>query len=177
MSDLISKKTRLEFREYFVGTTLRYISQEFDAADVPCKSEYQHPESGARRGLAEQYYHAVDFSSWRDVRKILRVYESVMITLEDRIKQPLYGQKDEDAERTFSLFNRCLERDGFHYSDGKITPVAHNPTIDDLANAAHALDAHVLHQQIDRIRTSIDDDPDLAIGTAKELVETPAKRF
>ena len=175
MADLISKKTRLEFREYFVGTTLRHISQEFDAADVPCNSEYQYPESGARRGLVEQYYHAVDFSSWRDVRKILRVYESVMIALEDRIKQPLTGQKDEYAERTFSLLKRCLERDGFHYFDGKITPVAHNPTIDDLSDAARALDAHVLHQQIDRIRASIDDEPDLAIGTAKELVETTCK--
>ncbi len=33
MRDMISKKTRNEFREYFVGTTRREISQEFDAAD------------------------------------------------------------------------------------------------------------------------------------------------
>ena len=62
MKDIISKKTRLEFREYFVGTTLREISQEFDAADVPLDSEYMPPESGQRRSLIEQYYHAVDFN-------------------------------------------------------------------------------------------------------------------
>ena len=33
--DIISKKTRYEFREYFVGLTLREIEMEFDAADVP----------------------------------------------------------------------------------------------------------------------------------------------
>ena len=33
--ELISKKTRYEFREYFVGMTLRQIEMEFDAADVP----------------------------------------------------------------------------------------------------------------------------------------------
>jgi hypothetical protein len=32
MKGIISKKTRLEFLEYFVGTTLREIAQEFDAA-------------------------------------------------------------------------------------------------------------------------------------------------
>lgn len=70
---------------------------------------------------------------------------------------------------------RCLQRDGFQYSDGKITAVRHTPTIDDLSEASHALDAHVLHQQIDRIRASIDDDPDLAIGTAKEPLEITCK--
>jgi virulence-associated protein VapD len=55
MSDLISKKTRIEFREYFVGTSLRHISQEFDAADVPCDADFQPRESGQRRSLVEQY--------------------------------------------------------------------------------------------------------------------------
>lgn len=37
------------------------------------------------------------------------------------------------------------------------------------------MDAQVLRQQVDRIRHAIDDDPDLAIGTAKELLETTCK--
>ena len=32
--DLISIKTRQVFREYLVGTTLRFISDEFDAARI-----------------------------------------------------------------------------------------------------------------------------------------------
>lgn len=40
MSELISNKTRLELREYFVGTTLSEISNEFDSADVPFDGEY-----------------------------------------------------------------------------------------------------------------------------------------
>jgi hypothetical protein len=87
--DLISKKTRLEFREYFVGTTLRQISQEFDAADVPFDSAYIPPEDGQRRSLVEKYYRAVDFSLWRDVRKVLRVYENVLVELEERLSSTL----------------------------------------------------------------------------------------
>lgn len=175
MTDLISKKTRTEFREYFVGTTLRTISEEFDAADVPFASDYSPPESGQRRCLVEQYYHAVDFSSWRDVQKVLRVYESVLIELEERVKHPPWGDKDEYAERKLAFLIRCLERDGFIYSDGRISASAHNPTVEELAETASNFDSKLLRQQIDRIRNAIEDDPDLAIGTAKELVETTCR--
>ena len=176
MTDLISKKTRNEFREYFVGTTLRTISEEFDAADVPFADDYSPPVSGERRSLVEQYYHAVNFSSWRDVQKILRAYESVLIELEERIKNPPdWGSQDEYAIKQFALLTNHLKRDGFFYSDGKITAVAHNPTIDALAETASGFDSKILRQQIDRIRSAIDEDPDLAIGTAKELVETTCK--
>ncbi len=173
--ELISKKTRIEFREYFVGSTLRQISQEFDAADVPFAADYVSPESGQRRSLVEQYYHAVDFSSWRDVRKVLRVYENVLLELEERIKAPSWGDNSEELGRTLSVLTRCLERDGFQYANSKLLPTNSNPTIEDLSSAAQALDVHVLRQQIDRIRSSIDDDPELAIGTAKELLETTCK--
>jgi hypothetical protein len=173
--DIISKKTRLEFREYFVGTSLRQISQEFDAADVPFDADYKPPEDGQRRSLVEHYYHAVDFSLWRDVRKVLRVYENVLVELEERLKNRSWGDRQETLTRTLSGLVRCLERDGFQYRDGRIVPVKHNSAIEDLSATAQALDAHVLHQQIERIRASLDDDPALAIGTAKELVETTCK--
>ncbi len=87
--DIISKKTRQEFREQFVGWTLRTIAMEFDAADVPWASDYQPSCSGERRSLVEQYYHAVDFSEWKDVRKILMVYEGVLARLEDDMINPV----------------------------------------------------------------------------------------
>jgi hypothetical protein len=174
MADLISKKTRNEFREYFVGTTLRTIYNEFDAADVPFASDYSPPESGQRRALVEQYYHAVDFSSWRDVQKILRVYDSVLIQLEANVHHPSSGDDGNSAQKMAFLI-KCLERDGFVYSDGRITALAHNPTIEELADTASGFDSKLLRQQIDRIRSAIEDDPDLAIGTAKELIETTCK--
>jgi len=175
MPDLITRRTRVKFREYFVGTTLRTISEEFDAADVPLDADYAAPESGERRSLVEQYYHAVDFSSWRDVQKVLRVYENVLQELEETIKHPSSIGDDEYAEKTLSLLLRCLERDGFVHSDGRITPTGRNPTIEELSETATTLSNRVLRQQIERIRTAIEDDPDLAIGTAKELLETTCR--
>jgi hypothetical protein len=171
MADLISKKTRTEFREYFVGTTLRIISDEFDAADVPLDTTYTPDTGGARRSLVEQYYHAVNFSSWRDVRKVLRVYENVLIALEEQCNDA-DGRTVAIAGKRLSRLIGCLQRDGFNYVAGKITAVAHNLTIEDLSQTAATLDNQVLRQQIDRIRDAIEEDPDLAIGTAKELLET-----
>jgi hypothetical protein len=80
--DLISKKTRYEFREYFVGINLREIEMEFDAADVPLDETYAPRTSGQRRSFVEKYYHSVDWTKWRDVRKVLTVYENVLSHLE-----------------------------------------------------------------------------------------------
>lgn len=175
MSDLISKRTRVAFREHFVQFTLREITDEFDSADVPFDSEYSPPVSGQRRTLVEQYYHAINFSSWHDTQKVLRVYETVLSHLEDRINNPLWGAPNEDAKRTFPTLVSLLKKDGFNYSDGKITLIAHNPAIESLSKSATTFDSNILRQQIDRIQTSIEEDPDLAIGTAKELIETVCK--
>lgn len=136
MTDLISKNTLTKFREYFVGTTLREITDAFDGADVPLDGDYQPNHSGQRRCLVEQYYHAVDFTSWRDVQKVLRVFEGVLFSLEERSKQDSPFYNAESAKKDFSLLVRFLERDGFAYSNGRITPVDHNPTLDELAETA-----------------------------------------
>src|SRR4051812_43047896 len=107
LADLISKKTRIEFREYFVGTSLREIETEFDSADVPIDAGYQSNVPGQRRSLVEQYYHAVDWSKWSHVRKVLTVYENVLIRLEDLAEN---GQ--EWAQNLLKALKKWIERDG-----------------------------------------------------------------
>jgi len=41
--DLISMRTRQEFREYFVGTSLLIIGDAFDAEDIACDTRYSPP--------------------------------------------------------------------------------------------------------------------------------------
>jgi hypothetical protein len=50
-----------------------------------------------------------------------------------------------------------------------------NVTLDDLKRAAAAFDARHLMDQIRRMESSVHQDPALAIGTAKELIETCCK--
>jgi hypothetical protein len=68
--EIVSKKTRYEFREFLVGWTLRQIEMEFDAADIPCHSgEGLRLPDGARRSLVERYYASIDLT--RPVRSAL----------------------------------------------------------------------------------------------------------
>ena len=160
--DLISKKTRYEFREFLVSWTLREIEMEFDAADIEC-SDVDPGTSGQRRTLVEQYYHTLDFTKWDDVKKLLKAYEGIITTIVDH--------SPDDAKRLL----RYLERDGFVYVDSRIQPAAATPSSMGLRSVANELDADEISRQISRIEGSVDSDPALALGTAKELIETCCK--
>ena len=169
-ADLISKKARVELREYFVGSSLREIETEFDSADVPFDGSYEPPVTGQRRSLVEQYYHAVDWSKWSDLRKVLTVYENVLSSLED------YSENGQEwTERSFKSLKKWIERDGFKYEAGKLTPVGRHHGLEHIADQVAELDLPELHRQIARMQAAVEDDPGLAIGTAKELVESVCK--
>jgi len=160
--DLISKQTRLAFREHLVGWTLRTISDLFDAADIPRMevAENQLP-SGQRRSLVEQYYAGVDWSSPQDVRKVLRVYEDILAELDPHSK---------DYQRLANL----LRRDNLVHKDGRLI----SPGFIDVAKverASEKLSLSALRDHVRRIEQSVESDPAQAIGSAKELVETVAK--
>lgn len=160
--DLVSKQTRTAFQEHLVGWNLHTISNLFDAADVQLANvpEEQRP-SGQRRALVEQYYAGVDWSSSRDIHKVLRAYEQVLAEL----------QPDSEAYRKLT---NLLRRDGFLYEDGHIGSAG----IVDLAkveDASSLVDRTTLRDHLRRIEQSVESDPAQAIGSAKELVETVAK--
>jgi len=68
-----------------------------------------------------------------------------------------------------------LRKDGFQYVDGRIVSGAGMPSLDGIKENAAEFDAKHLAEQIRRIEQSIESDPALAIGTAKELIETCCK--
>ena len=175
-ADLISIKTRQLFREYFVGTTLRFISDEFDAARIDCDTAHQPPVSGQRRGLVEQYYHSVNWTDWREVKKVLQVFESILHTAEKVIQSS--GVETEFSKRLKAEMENMLyylRKDGFQYVDGRLVSGAGMPSLDGIKENAAEFDAKHLAEQIRRIEQSIESDPALAIGTAKELIETCCK--
>ena len=174
--DLISKKTRQVFREHLVGWTLREISDAFDAEDVPCDLNYQPPVSGQRRSLVEQYYHTVAWDDWREVKKVLKVYEDILERAHEMEKfGMLAGHVTPTAQHerlTIDRMINALRRDGLQWIDSRIVTGAGMPSLEDIKEAASEFDARYLSEQIRRIEQAVDTDPALAIGTAKELVET-----
>jgi hypothetical protein len=70
---------------------------------------------------------------------------------------------------------KWLERDGFKFEDGRLIAIGRSIDLSSITATAAALDIPEMYNQIRRIEDSIEDDPALAIGTAKELVETTCK--
>ena len=167
--DLISKRTRQLVREYFSGIVLREIGDVFEAADIEADLDYDPPQSGQRRCFVEQHYHTLDFSNMDDVRRFLKVCEHVLEEL-DVAAGHAHKQYADDAKGEKEKLLSVLKEDGFIYAHGHL--VRAKPA---LGAVTERFDHPELHRQIERMYTATDDDPGLAIGTAKEMIETTCK--
>jgi hypothetical protein len=86
------------------------------------------------------------------------------------------------ARKIVGMLNHLLVADGWRlverstisgraiYGPQRITNSQH--AIQAAKVVAEAIDVDYIHRQVNRMTTAIESDPDLAIGTAKELVET-----
>ena len=168
-ADLISKATRTAFRESLTWFTLREIATIFDAAGLSPKPDYDPDVSGQRRTLVERYYAGIDFRSSSDIGLLLSAYEELMLQMRDSDESALSHKKD--------LLQR-MERDGYSYQGGRFIPQPsrrQQPLIATIRGYAAALDLEGLQSQIYRLAQAAENDPSLAVGTAKELVETICK--
>lgn len=161
--DLLSLKTRTKFREWMTGWVLREIDEEFQSVGLHVLLGFEPSVGGQRRALVEQYYAAIDFSSWEDVQKLLRVYETVL------------DQSEKSTGDFHGDFLKLLERDGFVLEEHRIVPKGGRLALNGIGVLADAFDAGYMRTQLSRIESSVDSDPSLAIGSAKELIETCCK--
>lgn len=91
-----------------------------------------------------------------------------------------------EAERICQLYNSYLKNDGYELAEktrisgkpvyiGRYIGVAKAPGVDAAREVFSGIDAGYITQQITRMEAAVNQDPELAIGTAKELVETCCK--
>lgn len=173
--DLISKKTRVAFREYMVGWTLREIQNEFDMVDLKPAVHYVPEVSGQRRSLVEAYYADIDFGDREDADRLLQVYETILVTA-STLATTHKGQTDEgQLQGVVTNLSQWLRRDGYDFKNGRLQPLASGGLAPGLRQAAKDADAAHLTEYIQRIESSVETDPALAIGSAKELLETCCK--
>lgn len=173
---IISKKTLYEFREYLVAySTVGAIEILFDSADILRDDTYEPNIPSVRRTAIEKYYRSIDTTKWEDARKVLRVFEEVLSQLELRIKDASQYMRTDTDRKALDRLNLRLRHDGFVYQEGKIVSLGQVPSLTHLESIAVTADFPYLLRQLERIESSIDSDPWLAIGTAKELVETICK--
>ncbi len=161
--DLITKRTRSEFQEWLIKWTLRTIKNLFDRHNIKIVSLSEDLlPSGERRSIVECYYASIDWSNIQDVRLILNVYEDILIEVD--------ATDEEEKQKLI----RYLEKDGYAYNAGRIVSSRLDAVFVSTIEAV-GLDIEHLHLYVDRINSSIETDPSLAIGSTKELIEATLK--
>jgi hypothetical protein len=165
MTEIVSRHTRRLFQDSYVSfAVLRSIEEDFEDARVLRSSlPPGRLSSGARRTLVEEYYHLVDWESSEDVGRVLRAYESHLLRL-------LRGGSREEYEKLVE----ALHRDRIAVADGLIRYSAPEPHVEPI-DADFGVDLGQLRLNIRRMRSAVAEDPALAIGSAKELVEATCK--
>lgn len=159
--ELLSRRTRIALADYFSGHTLHEIDAFFEAEEfVP--GPLPGPVGGQRRTLVAAYYAAIDWTSRRDVVRFLRVVEEAMRA----------------ADLTVPFWQdvlRLLRQDGYVRRDERLVSVVPNAELLELAARLPSLGRGDLPLLMERIEAAVDTDPGLAVGTAKEMLETICK--
>ena len=146
----------------------------FEGAEFAVDSDFKPHTDGQRRTLVEQYYANIDFASWGDINRLLAVYGEVVLRLRQDKMDLNNGAY---IIKTVENLLKRMEREGFSYSDGRFDPIPNKvaPLIDTIRDYVIAHDLEGLRVQIERLVEAAGSDPALAVGTAKEMVETVCK--
>jgi len=145
-----------------VGWTLRTISDLFEGHGF--NEGFVPPEElpgGQRRDLVECYYAGIDLKDREQVLRLLAVFDDILFEIPD------------SAQEGKRKLIRLVERDGFEYRNGRVVDPASNDSLDLVIPST--LDTSHLSVYLDRINSSVQSDPELAVGTTKELVEATLK--
>lgn len=158
----ITRRTLVALREQLVGWTLGQIDNVFERASLVPDEAATPNVSGQRRYRVEQFYAHLNVNNPEHVRSLLEVIEDVLVT-------------STEAESGDLL--RALERDGFVIEGKRVVRAGslEDPALQALADLTTQMDAGHLSLYIKRMRNSVNSDPALAIGTAKELIEAVCK--
>lgn len=166
---LLGDRARCAVRDVMSGTTLREIDQMWQDEGFPPVFQDPAPVGGQRVTHFQGYLDQVD---WRDaghVHRALRVFEVAARsafagsdTLPSNIEQR-------------DRIRRLFKRDGVTVTDDwRFIPDSALPAA--ISSLDALTDPSVIIEHLERIaRAVVDQDPALAIGSSKELIESTAK--
>jgi hypothetical protein len=138
------------------------------------------------------YQHRVNNHDWTDDWvftddrfQLMNGPDEVLLRFLAETVHPVVRPDRAIAEKMVAAYNGHLRHDGYvlHVTGeisgrsvyGARSLIQGAPAVDHLRAISPQVDAGYISQQITRMESAVTNDPDLAIGTAKELVETVAK--
>jgi AbiJ N-terminal domain 3/Abortive infection C-terminus len=160
-----------------------FLNRLYDLAALPSNDKRFETAEG------DIWQHRVNNYDWDDQwvfsddRLQLEVGpDEIFLNFLAEMVHPVVRPDREQAKKVVVMLNALLAPDGWAlvenstisgrpvYGPQRLTTSQHS--IKAAKSIAQVLDADYIHRQINRMTSALDSDPDLAIGTAKELVET-----
>lgn len=157
--ELISRTTRGLFRSLMTASTVGEIASAFQDEGFAPDPDCGYQDSSIRRQTTQEYLDAIDWSDPGHVRRALRVFGRLM-----------HGHEAQYTEQ----LRHSLHRDGY-VTDSETGHIMSAGPQFAAGSLAGLKDASAIREQLDRIQRAIADDPALAVGSAKELIESTAK--
>lgn len=196
MDDVISEVTRRslfdELRLEKINWSGRlgesdFLARVFDLEKLPSNDDRCSNMAG------DIHMHRENFLDWEDDwvyddsrLNLLRCPDDKLLTFLCEMIHPVVRSDDEEVRRLADVFNRHLAADGFEvvprtYISGKsvyaarprFQAIGHSTT--PAKKVADDLASHHIAAQITRMEAAAESDPALAIGSAKEFVESVCK--
>lgn len=140
------------------------IDDAFAGEDFQPLESITYVDTSVRRSRTEEYLQGVDWHDADQVRRVLRVFERLISR---------YLQEAAGDTAHLARLRRELANDGYQLTDeARILRIGPHLLTGSLATLK---DPAAIEEQLARLAGAADDDPALAVGSAKELVESTAK--
>ncbi|NDY57441.1 abortive infection family protein [Desulfovibrio sulfodismutans] len=164
-----------------------FLARLFDLHTLPST------DTRFQNAFGDIWQHRINNNDWEDDWiftdsrfSLLRCKDELFLKFLCEVIHPVVRPDSDEATRICEEFNNHLKHDGYHIAEttrisGKPVFTAkelihlRTPSLETAKQSFKNIDESYLSQQITRMETAIVPDPGLAIGTAKELIETICK--
>ena len=166
-----------------------FLARLFDLKSLPStdsRPQYSTAHSDILQHRVNNYDWEDDWVFYDPRFNLLYCEDEVLLNFLCETIHPVVRPDSSEVETLLTLYNKHLRGAGFELIEktrSACKPVFSARRLDSLSTPAlDAIKCHIdgvndsyIAQQITRMETAISNDPDLAIGTAKELIETVCK--
>jgi AbiJ-like protein/abortive infection Abi-like protein len=190
----VSRKTRQDIFDFLSAEGWKWSGRLDDVAflrrlwDLKALPSTDYRYKTAEHDISQ---HRVSFADWPDDWiftdprfDLLGTDDGTFLNFLSEMVHPVVRPDVTETARLVQLLNDLLSRDGFELAQRgtlgerplwSARGVVSGQSVAAVANAKAVFDADYIRTQLTRMETSVENDPGLAIGTAKELVETTCK--
>ena len=164
-----------------------FLARLFDLGNLPSTDgRFKNAAGDIRQHRINNYDWEDDWIFYDDRFNLLHGDAEVFLRFLCETIHPVVRPDVTESERICQMYNQFLKNDGYQIVEktrlsgkpvysGRHVGIVKSPGVAVVRETLAGTDAGYIAQQITRMESAVESDPDLAIGTAKELVETCCK--